>query len=135
MTLEDLLNKTCLIGLHYFDLKGNLIKQNQHAGKVINVDAENGISIQLGNSSDDKDEAIAENHIATDKGERIFVLPPVLRTWFQAPGGDYRDNEHNLLISDPDYLVIWEVHKTQSEKQGEHEWWEWVIPTSAPAVN
>ncbi|VUD62116.1 hypothetical protein TDB9533_02974 [Thalassocella blandensis] len=131
MKLEALLQKTCLIGLQYFDAQGELLKHDQLAGTVENVDEKNGISIRLTASSHAPDTSM----IASDQNQRIFVLPPVLKTWFNAPGGDYRDENKVLLISNPDFLVTWEVHQTQKEKQGEHEWWEWVVPRHAPSVN
>jgi hypothetical protein len=35
MQLEDLLLKTCVIGVSYFDVQGELMKQNQYAGQVL----------------------------------------------------------------------------------------------------
>lgn len=128
MKLEELKDLSCLIGLQYFDTQGNLLSRQQYAGIVVNTDAEKGISIQLKS-------APSSDTISTDKDARIFVLPPNLNTWFKAPAGDYRDEEKNLLIKNPDYLVTWEIHKTQDEKQGDHEWWEWVAPSSSPIVN
>lgn len=137
MKLENLLNKSCLIGLQYFDAQGELLQQNQIAGTVVHVDNENGISIKLASgSSDPKPESATIASDADHRAQRdIFLLPPNTRTWFHAPKGDYRDENKKLLMKDPDYLVTWEIHKTQKDKQGEHEWWEWVIPSSAPSVN
>ena len=74
MQLEDLLLKTCVVGVSYFDLQGELMKQTQYAGQVVKVDAENGISIALRHS----DPAVA----AAD-----FIVPPNLAAWFEAPPG------------------------------------------------
>ncbi len=103
--------------------------QTQSAGVVVSVDAENGISVRV-----KKNENGASNAIAKDSDQTIFVLPPHLAAWYQAPPGAYRDSDGNVLIENPDYLVTWDVHKTQAEKQGDHEWWEW-LPSAAPKVN
>ncbi len=131
MTLEDLLNKTCLIGLSYFDTQKELLKQIQYAGKVVNIDKENGISIKLIATSDDE----VDDKIASDKQEKIFVLPPLLSSWFKAPEGTYKNAAGTPLIIDPDFFVTWDIYQTQDEKKGDHEWWEWVPRTTPPKVN
>ena len=74
MLLEDLLHKTCVIGVSYFDVQGELMKQTQYAGQVTKVDAELGISVQLRHS-----EATVAN--------ADFIIPPHLDAWFKAPPG------------------------------------------------
>lgn len=128
MTLEELLNHTCLIGLSYFDTDSQLLKQDQLAGKVVNVDEQNGISIQLIQTQ-------PQDTIASDGENKIFILPPHLSAWFSAPNGTYRDTNGNVLIENPDYFVTWDIYKTQDEKQGDHEWWDWVPRTTPPKVN
>ncbi|MFL0810859.1 MAG: hypothetical protein K6L76_10625 [Agarilytica sp.] len=128
MTLNDLLNKTCLLGLSYFDTDNALMKQEQMAGEVVSIHEENGISIKLAKGK-------PSEHIATDSDTKIFVIPPHLACWFKAPEGKYRDQDGNLLIENPNYFVTWDIHKTQDEKKGDHEWWEWVPRTAAPKVN
>lgn len=120
MKLEDLINKTCLIGLSYFDMEGELIKQSQLSGRVNSVDAEEGISVQL-----DK-----------DNEKTIFILPPSLKAWFIAPAGHYKNLEQNIGIENPDYFVTWDIHKTkESTPEGEHEWWGWEPRVVPPTVN
>lgn len=127
MKLEDLIHKTCLLGISYFDTDNQLLQQHQHAGTVVNIDNENGISIALLSDAD-------ANIVATDNKGKIFVVPPILTAWFDAPKGVYRDSSGNKLITDPDYFATWDVYKTQDEKQGDHEWWEWVPRTTPPTV-
>lgn len=123
MQLSDLLHKTCLIGLSYFNTDGELLKQSQLAGTVIAVDAEEGISIEL--------KATA----AQDDKPPVFHLPSSLSAWFIAPPGHYRNAEQQLDILNPDYLVTWDIHKTKKDTpEGQHEWWEWVPRTAAPHV-
>lgn len=130
MTLEDLLDKTCLMGLSYFDTNKDLLRQEQYAGTVKNVDEKNGISIALFEAP-----AAQEGTIASDKEKRVFVIPPLLTTWFKAPPGAYKNPEGKLIIDSPDFFVTWDVYKTQDKKQGDHEWWDWVPRTVPPKVN
>ena len=122
MQLEDLIDKTCVVGVSYFDLDGALMKQNQYCGQVVKLDAEDGISIRLRHSD-----------AAVEQAE--FILPPNLDAWFKAPPGRYRHAPSGVDIENPDYLVTWDVHRTQDNAaEGEHEWWEWVPNTEHPTV-
>ena len=136
MQLNDLLGKTCLIGLSYFDTNQALLKQMQHAGQVVTVDAEEGIGIEL-HKKEQKDQD-SNKQAPKHKTEKppIFTLPSSLAAWFSAPAGTYRDETGILLIQDPDYFVTWDIHKTKDDTQeGQHEWWRWVPRTVAPSVN
>lgn len=126
MKLEDLIQKTCLLGISYFDTANQLIKQQQHAGTVVNVDNKNGISIELFAKTNSDSEST--------NSAKVFVIPPSLSAWFEAPKGVYRDTDGNTLITNPDYFATWDVYQTQDEKQGDHEWWEWVARTTPPTV-
>lgn len=129
MTLDDLVNSTCLLGLSYFDTDKSLMKQTQIAGVVAHIDKENGISIRL------KAEA-STSAIASDAEGKIFVVPPVLETWFKAPNGIYRDADGNIAIENPDYFVTWDIYKTQDDtEEGQHEWWDWVPRVAPPSVS
>ena len=122
MELEDLIEKTCVIGLSYFDKDGELLKQTQYAGAVDKVDAELGISIQLRHT-----DAAAE--------QAAFIVPPNLDAWFKAPPGQYRHAASGVDIENPDYLVTWNIYRTQGETaEGQHEWWEWEPNTVSPQV-
>jgi hypothetical protein len=122
MTLEDLLSRTCVIGVSYFDLAGELMKQSQFAGQVKTVDAELGITITL-------------QHSGVDAPSADFILPPNLDAWYKAPPGRYHQREAGVDIENPDYLVTWDVHRTQTQTtEGQHEWWEWVANTQRPQV-
>lgn len=131
MQLSDLLQKTCLIGLSYFDVDGELIKQSQLAGTVTAVDAEEGITIAL--------KTLAEQPGSAGDGKAQkppdFHLPAALTAWFVAPPGHYRNAQQQLDILNPDYLVTWDIHKTKKDtEEGQHEWWEWVPRTVPPQV-
>ncbi len=122
MLLEELLTKTCVIGISYFDVQGELMKQNQYAGQVVKVDAEMGISVQLRHS--DATVPVAD-----------FILPPNLDAWFKAPPGQYRHAPSGVDMENPDYLVTWNVYRTREDTaEGQHEWWEWMPNTERPQV-
>jgi len=130
MKLEELLNKTCLIGLRYYDANNDLLKLAQFAGAVVKVDKEKGVSVRLNKNK-------TKNTIQTDNtDEALFILPPLLTPWFIAPSGHYKNAENHVDIIDPDYFVTWDVHKTkESTPEGEHEWWGWEPCTVPPRVN
>lgn len=122
MQLEDLIGKTCVIGLSYFGLDGELLKQSQCGGEVSAVDHEQGISVQL-------------RHSDPTVSQPVFMLPPNLAAWFKAAPGRYRHAETGMDMLNPDFLVTWNIYRTQSNStEGQHEWWEWLPNTVAPQV-
>ncbi|OOG48260.1 hypothetical protein [Polaromonas sp. A23] len=122
MNLEELIAKTCVIGVSYFDTNGELMKQTQFAGQVLKVDAELGITVQL-------------RHTDTSVQQADFIVPPNLDAWFKAPPGHYKHAPSGVDMENPDYLVTWNVYRTQENKpEGQHEWWEWVPNTERPQV-
>ena len=122
MQIEDVLSKTCVIGLSYFDQDGALLKQSQYAGTVSKVDAELGVSVQL-------------QHSAASSAAAVFILPPNLAAWFKAPPGHYRHPASGVDMQNPDFLVTWNIHRSKGETaEGQHEWWEWVPNTASPQV-
>ena len=131
MTLEDLINKTCLIGVTYVDTNGDTLKSAQYAGTVIEVDAEEGIKVKLmaiesGDTSKDLSKKETPN----------FHLPPSLDAWFVAPKGHFKNTEHKIDIENPDYFVTWDVVKKKDDtEEGQQEWWEWHPRAVPPSVN
>jgi len=138
MKIEDVLNKTCLIGLSYINTNGDLLKQAQYAGTVITVDKEEGITVKL-------DAIAAEGKAGDKKGKKAdsgnnstpnFHIPASLDAWFIAPKGHYKNAEHHIDIVDPDYFVTWDVVKKKDDtEEGQQEWWEWHPQSQAPRVN
>ena len=127
MTLQELMNKTCLIGLTYLNSQGEVLKQAQHAGTVIKVDPEEGITVNL--------MPIAGQE-APAEGTPDFHLPPGLEAWFVAPKGHFKNAEFGIDILDPDYFVTWDiVRKKDDTAEGKQEWWEWHPRTTPPSVN
>jgi len=132
--IEDTLNKSCLIGLSYFNVQGEQLKQNILAGRVIEVDSEMGITIELSTS-----EPSTSNN---DKKQRAnFILPIDLSCWFNAPKGEFHTSQKGVKIVNPDYLVTWDIYQTkqkQSESSdkpdSEQQWWQWRPRTQSPNV-
>ena len=117
--IQDALNKRCLVGLSYFDVQGELIKQSLLGGKVVNVDNENGITIAM-----------------EDQAKTQFIIPANLSCWFSAPKGEFHTSQEGVKMVNPDYLVTWDIYQTKADKQdGEQQWWEWVPRTETPRVN
>jgi len=126
MTLQDLLNKSCLIGLTYLDADGEVLKQAQHAGTVIKVDAEEGITVRLFPIPG------AESTMAPPPD---FHLPPTLQAWFVAPKGHFVNQTFGIDVRDPDYFVTWDiVRKKDNIEDGKQQWWEWHPRTTPPSV-
>lgn len=124
MTLEDLLKKTCLIGVTYVDTNGDTLKEAQYAGTVIEVDAEEGIKVKL----------MAVEGLTKEAPN--FHLPPSLDAWFVAPKGHFKNAEFKIDIENPDYFVTWDVVKKKDDtEEGQQEWWEWHPRAVPPSVN
>jgi len=127
MKLQDVLNKTCLIGVTYVDTNGDTLKEAQYAGTVIEVDEEEGIKVKL--------MAIEGSDTPANKTPN-FHLPPSLEAWYIAPKGHFKNAEFHIDIEDPDYFVTWDIVKKKDDtEEGQQEWWEWHPKTTAPSVN
>jgi len=137
--IEDTLNKSCLIGLSYFNVQGEQLKQNILAGRVVSVDSEQGITVEL-----------STNDLSSiDKGKGAnFILPSDLSCWFTAPKGEFHTNQSGAKIITPDYLVTWDIFQTKEQQskaqgktssteraqEGEQQWWQWRPRTQSPNV-
>lgn len=138
-TIEDTLHKTCLVGLSYFDVQGEMLKQNILAGRIVKVDSEMGITLEL---STDNTESNAEQKTAH------FILPIDLSCWFTAPKGEFHTSQKGMKIVNPDYLVTWDIYQTKAQENqassenttsdkvvdGEQQWWKWLPRTQPPNV-
>ncbi len=128
-SIEDTLHKTCLIGLSYFNSQGEQLKQNILAGRVIKVDKEMGITVEL--SANNQDKGV------------VFILPTDLSCWFNAPKGEFHTSQKGVKIINPDYLVTWDIFQTKAPEEGaykekptdgEQQWWQWQPRTVPPNV-
>lgn len=126
--IQQCLDKSILIGLSYFDADNQLLEQKLLGGTVIKVDKENGLSILLSG----QDEATSDKKNPAKRPE--FILPTNLTCWFIAPQGTFHTSDHSK-ITNPDYLVTWDIYQTKKDKEdGEQQWWEWVPRTTPPQV-
>lgn len=138
-SLQQTLNKTCLIGLSYFDKEHNLLKQSMLAGTVVSVDKEMGITVELLVATDNSLSKVAQTNAKqnTDKKSAQFMLPANLACWFIAPAGDFHTSTEGVKITNPDYLVTWDIFQTKSQENiadGEQQWWQWQPRTTAPQI-
>ncbi len=129
-SIEDTLGKSCLLGLSYFNIEGELLKQTLLAGKVIAVDKEMGISVQLIATKD------KNSQNSNDKNKQAtFIIPTDLSCWFTAPKGEFHTSDSNNKITDPDYLVTWDIYQSKDKQQdGEQQWWQWHPRTQQPSI-
>lgn len=129
-TINDTLDKTCLLGLSYFNPKGELLKQTMLAGTVIATDKETGITVQLLRATDSNKQNTGEQ----DKNAN-FILPTNLSCWFNAPKGQFHTSQTDNKIVNPDYLVTWDIHQTKdTDKNSEQQWWQWEPRTTPPGI-
>jgi hypothetical protein len=133
--IEDTLHKKCLIGLTYFNVDGEQLKQTLLAGTVKSVDKEMGITLILNKG----DAALKANKSAAE-----FILPADISCWFTAPKGDFHTSVENIKVTDPDFLITWDIYQTKAQKtdgdengkttDGEQQWWQWRPRTQQPQV-
>lgn len=119
LSLENLAGSKILLGIHYIDKNTNeLLAQRVYGGSVLSADKD---AISIGIGADTKD---------------AFNIPSDLSAWFVAPKGRYPIPHGEQVIIDPDYLVAWNVYRTQPKtaEDGQHEWWEWRPCAEAPQV-
>ena len=114
----------------YLNTNGDVIKQAQYAGTVIQVDEEEGITIKLMAIPSAGPESNGENETPN------FHLPPSLDAWFLAPKGHFKNAEHHIDIENPDYFATWDIVKKKDDtEEGQQEWWEWHPRTAPPSVS
>ncbi len=114
--LAALLDKSAVVGISYYDINGDTLQQRMLAGTVVRVTAKDGITLR-------------------QSDEEEFTIPSSTSPWFIAPAGNYKTGDGEA-ISNPDYLVTWDVHRCQDmdKPEGEHQWWEWIANTTPPSV-
>lgn len=91
ISFSDLIGKTLLAGFTFYDDNNTVVELVQKYGTVQKAD-EKGIIV------------------LSPDGEE-FSLPPDLRSTEKAKPGKYKLKTTGEIISDPDYLSTWSVHK------------------------
>ncbi|HMI96939.1 MAG TPA: hypothetical protein VK479_10545 [Micropepsaceae bacterium] len=84
-----LIGRTIIIGMTYVDLKGDVVRQEQHHGTIIDF--------------------VNWNLIVERAGQENFYIPYDLRAISIAPKGTYRLRESGKEIENPDLLSSWIV--------------------------
>ncbi len=124
LTLETTIEKTCLIGLTYFNAEGEMLKQSLLAGKVSYSDAEKGIGIALFEKE------------GLDLGSKQFLIPTDLSCWFTAPKGKFHTSVEGVTLTNPDFLVTWDIYQSRRiESDEQMQWWEWKPRIEQPSVS
>lgn len=93
--LSDLIGKVMLVGITYYTHDDMLIEQKQYFGEVVEAN----------------DRLI---RIRRDNGE-LFTIPPDLRSTHRAKPGEYRLRSTGEIVVNPDYLSMWNIHKSEPE--------------------
>ncbi|GLX76871.1 hypothetical protein tinsulaeT_02110 [Thalassotalea insulae] len=131
-SIKQTLGKTCLVGLSYFDHQHNLVKQSVLAGTVLKADNDLGITLALATTNN----VSSSTNNTTDTSSTSnaqFILPANLSCWFIAPKGDFHTSAENIKISDPDFLVTWDIYQTKADAaDNEQQWWQWLPRTTPP---
>jgi hypothetical protein len=110
----DLVGKTVLVGLVFFDEKGGFLKQEQRHGQITSVGPQ-ALALQL------------------SSGEPL-VLPPDTEVLQVAPVGSFRENSSGDSVENPDFIANWILTRQTANP----ETWNWrpgpkiAFPEAAP---
>lgn len=91
ISFEDIMGKTLLVGITYYDKNGGVEKREQYYGTVIGADKHTGIAVRL------------------EKGD-VKYLPPDTSSMNPAPEGDYRLHSTGETVHNPDYFSTWQIY-------------------------
>lgn len=100
-----LLGKVVLAGLTYRNRQNEVEAVEQVFGIVESVDPGEGIALRL-------------------QGERAgerFVLPPVTSKFERAGPGEYRLKSSKETVTDPDWLILWTIHRKEGGPEGSED--------------
>ncbi len=96
---HEYVGKTILIGVSYYDHKGNLREQKQWYGVIETFSNSEGIRVRLQDS----------NHPC--------CLPPDPRAIRKAEPGTYTLRSTGEVVEDPDYLATWDCMLPEPRSQ------------------
>ena len=96
---KELIGKYILVGVTYIDPDGELESQKQLHGTVKRASEKEGIIVQLQ---------------GTYQGEE-WNMPPDTSSITKAESGEYTLESTGEIVTDPDFLCTWEVHKAKNE--------------------
>jgi hypothetical protein len=103
MNENEIIGKTVIVGVSYYDENDVFLDQKQFHGKIVAANQETGIRYVDEQSNEER------------------VLPPFIAALFPAPKGLYREYTTGKSIDDPDFISLWHVRK----KAGDNDNWDW----------
>ncbi len=89
---EKMLGKTVLVSLTCMNDFGDLAAFEQFSGEILRVNNEDGLVVKRADT------------------EEEFSLPPDLDHYQPAEPGEYKLAESEAVVSNPDYLVEWDIY-------------------------
>lgn len=98
---KELIGKYILVGITYLDSNGELESQQQLHGSIKNASENEGILIQLSGAYE---------------GEN-WNMPPDTGSISEAEPGEYNLKSTGEVVTNPDFLCTWEVHRPKEENE------------------
>ena len=89
---EAMIGKTVLVSLTCMNDFGDLEAFEQFSGKILRINHEDGLVV------------------FRDDAEEEFSLPPDLSHYQEAKSGDYKLEGSDTIVSNPDYVVEWDIY-------------------------
>ncbi len=89
---ETMLGKTVLVSLTCMNDFGDLEAFEQFAGQILRINNEDGLVVMREDTQEE------------------MSLPPDLDHYQSAKPGDYKLAESDKIVSNPDYLVEWDIY-------------------------
>lgn len=96
---KELIGKYILVGVTYLDSNGEIESQQQLHGVIKKAIKNEGILIQLKGAYE---------------GEE-WNMPPDTKSILEAKPGEYNLKSTGEVVSNPDFVCTWEVHKPKEE--------------------
>ncbi len=87
-----MMGKTVLVSLTCMNDFGDLEAFEQFCGPILRINNEDGLVVMRGDTNEE------------------FSLPPDLDHYQLASPGDYKLAESDALVTNPDYLVEWDIY-------------------------
>ena len=89
---EKMIGKTVLVSLTCMNDFGDLEAFEQFFGPILRIDNEDGLVVKRGDTDEE------------------FSIPPDLDHYQIAKPGDYKLAESDTIVSNPDFVVEWDIY-------------------------
>ena len=86
----SLVGKTVLMGITRLDHDDELIERTEKFGRIVSVDPDDGIKVDVGEAE-------------------LFTLPPNPENFHDARPGVYRLRSTDETVTDPDLTTVWTI--------------------------